>query len=549
MKAANLNTPRISMKLLAVAVLTVPLPAACSGEVDGDASEAHGSSEAKQSMPLGRIQEARFGETGSHSRLAARAPLSQHLSAASAASGAVAGQERPENITPEPNHKMEPPTLGDDPPVQPRSDPNDWTYDGNSPPSVKRLGTNNNVAFEIEVNNQRVMRYEPGLSSLSPNLIGGHPANGVAAPGQIGVTIAGGGAPDGSNLCYSSLCTISGGAFNTGVGEASTVLGGEDNYAGAFATAGGHRSFALGSYSFAVGESVVARAFNSTAFGQFNVGNGTSEFWVSTDPLFEVGNGQDSQNLSNAFTILKNGNAGFGFTQPNHKVMIGHDSTTSNTHVLLHEFANDFARLSFGNNASQNVWHVGALPQAITANALFTIWYQPTGSVIELYGDGRMWLRTLPAHSSANTLCASTSSGSAFIGRCSSSQRYKKDIRAFEPGLEIVERLRSVSFTSVSSGERDLGFIAEEVAKVHPLLATYDEKGRPESVRYMELTAVLSNAIRQQQETIRGQEGKLAELERVVAKQQQLLEENSRTMRSLIDAVKAGATSRLDIKR
>lgn len=47
--------------------------------------------------------------------------------------------------------------------------------------------------------------------------------------------------------------------------------------------------------------------------------------------------------------------------------------------------------------------------------------------------------------------------------------------------------------------------IAEEVAKVNPLFATY-QKGRVQGVKYPQLTAVLINAIKQQQAEIRSQQ-------------------------------------------
>ena len=218
---------------------------------------------------------------------------------------------------------------------------------------------------------------------------------------------------------------------------------------------------------------------------------------------------------------------------------------------MLNETQNDYGRLAFANNTTLNQWHIAGLPNPSAPSALFNIWYAPTGDVVRVAGDGQFWLRTLPAFSSANPLCGSTASGASFIGHCSSSQRYKKDVETFEPGLALVERLRAVSFTSLSSGQRDLGFIAEEVSQVHPILATYDAQGRPEGVRYMELTAVLSNAIKEQQRTIEEQRSALDtqsqkldrqqrqidELEAIVKRQQLSVEANATAMRALSQAV------------
>ena len=76
---------------------------------------------------------------------------------------------------------------------------------------------------------------------------------------------------------------------------------------------------------------------------------------------------------------------------------------------------------------------------------------------------------------------------------------------AFGPaaGLEIVDRLRPIRFTWKESGQPDIGLAAEEVAEVEPLLAFRNGQGQIEGVNYSQLTAVLVNALRQQEERLR----------------------------------------------
>lgn len=133
-----------------------------------------------------------------------------------------------------------------------------WLLTGNSGtnPTTNFLGTTDNVAFEIRVNNQRAFRVEPGSS---PNIIGGL-SNNTAAIGVIGATIAGGGAtacisPPCYNEVSANLGTVSGGMGNLAGGIGATVCGGEDNTAsGADSTAcGGASNNAAGEFSFAAG--------------------------------------------------------------------------------------------------------------------------------------------------------------------------------------------------------------------------------------------------------------------------------------------------------
>lgn len=115
----------------------------------------------------------------------------------------------------------------------------------------------------------------------------------------------------------------------------------------------------------------------------------------------------------------------------------------------------------------------------------------------------------------SSTLCRD---GAAHISFCSSSLRYKKDISAFIGGLDIIHRLRPISFTWKDHPERDLGLAAEEVATVEPRLVTRNSKGEIEGVKYDRLTAVLVNAIKQQQTQIEQQQGQIQSLKKLVCR-------------------------------
>jgi hypothetical protein len=75
--------------------------------------------------------------------------------------------------------------------------------------------------------------------------------------------------------------------------------------------------------------------------------------------------------------------------------------------------------------------------------------------------------------------------------------------------LDVVRRLRPVSFIWKEDGKRDIGLVAEEVNRVEPLLATRNDKGDVEGVRYDRLGIVLLNAVQEQQTQIRAQQQQL----------------------------------------
>jgi hypothetical protein len=89
------------------------------------------------------------------------------------------------------------------------------------------------------------------------------------------------------------------------------------------------------------------------------------------------------------------------------------------------------------------------------------------------------------------------------IASCSSSARYKDAIAPLAVGLNVISRLRPVSFEWKGSRARDLGFVAEHVAVIEPLLVTRNDEAQIEGVKYRQLTALLVKAIQQQQEQIR----------------------------------------------
>lgn len=122
-----------------------------------------------------------------------------------------------------------------------------WSLTGNAGtnPGTNYLGTSDDKAFEIKVNNSRVFRFEP--NSESPNLIGGYSGNWLLSD-LHGVTIAGGGMLDYENRVTDIFGTVSGGGKNQAGNNAgdyldsmgATVSGGAQNTAnGQFSVIGG----------------------------------------------------------------------------------------------------------------------------------------------------------------------------------------------------------------------------------------------------------------------------------------------------------------------
>jgi hypothetical protein len=97
------------------------------------------------------------------------------------------------------------------------------------------------------------------------------------------------------------------------------------------------------------------------------------------------------------------------------------------------------------------------------------------------------------------------------IANCSSSLRYKKDLQPFGDGLSFINQLQPIAFKWKTDNLLDVGFAAEDVAKINPLFVTYNDKGEVEGVKYDRLSVVFVNAFKQQQTQIERQQKQLEE--------------------------------------
>jgi hypothetical protein len=85
--------------------------------------------------------------------------------------------------------------------------------------------------------------------------------------------------------------------------------------------------------------------------------------------------------------------------------------------------------------------------------------------------------------------------GQLGVGACISSERFKKDIDSMDKASEAIFSLKPVTFhyKNDKTNIPQFGLIAEEVAKVNPALIAVDKEGKPYSVRYQQIDAMLLN--------------------------------------------------------
>jgi hypothetical protein len=83
------------------------------------------------------------------------------------------------------------------------------------------------------------------------------------------------------------------------------------------------------------------------------------------------------------------------------------------------------------------------------------------------------------------------------LGTLSSSLRYKEEIKPMDKVSEAILALKPVAFRykkEIDPAQMlSFGLIAEEVAKINSDLITRDEQGKPQTVRYEAVNAMLLN--------------------------------------------------------
>jgi uncharacterized coiled-coil protein SlyX len=107
------------------------------------------------------------------------------------------------------------------------------------------------------------------------------------------------------------------------------------------------------------------------------------------------------------------------------------------------------------------------------------------------------------------------------LGTLTSSKRFKENIEPMDKASDALFALKPVTFRYKKeidpAGKSQLGLVAEEVEKVNPDLVVHDKEGKPYSVRYDQVNAMLLNEFLKEHR-------ELGELKSTVAEQRKGME-------------------------
>jgi Chaperone of endosialidase len=267
------------------------------------------------------------------------------------------------------------------------------------------------------------------------------------------------------------------GDFNTGVGGGTL----SSNTTGTFNTASG--AFALqlnstGDDNTANGEAALnknASGFGNTASGTLALANNTmGSFNTATGRLALFSNESGDANTAVGANALANttgsNNIGIGLDG-------GGDLTTGSNNICIGTsgVAGESGTIRIGAAGSQTATFIAGIAGAGS----------PGGVAVFVTATGK-------------------------LGTVTSSRRVKEDIREIGEESDGLMSLRPVAFRYKpeidSTGLTQYGLIAEEVADVYPDLVVYDRDGRPETVRYHLVNALLLNEVQKQHRSVASQE-------------------------------------------
>jgi len=287
-----------------------------------------------------------------------------------------------------------------------------------------------------------------GTSALAGNIVGGqNTAVGSAA-------LASNTADQNTAIGFQALASNTTGEDNTANG--SSALG--RNIEGSWNTAMGSQALALSTTdgNTAIGAFVLSR----TTGGNYNTGIGSNVLLSNTLGSNNVGIGRDT--LGSNTTGNSNTAVGYG---------AGFTITTGTANVALGAFAGK------GITTGYNVICIG--DGVLGSDVDNSTWI------------GNIWNVTPQSGEVAPVVVSSNGQ----LGVAASSRRFKKDIANVGNISEVILSLRPVTFHYKTDAKEtpQFGLIAEEVAKVNPALVLPDKDGKPYTVRYDAVNAMLLN--------------------------------------------------------
>jgi hypothetical protein len=314
-----------------------------------------------------------------------------------------------------------------------------------------------------------------------------------------------------------ALISNTGGQNNTAVGiDAlfSNTTGFANTATGAFALAAnatGDDNTANGSGALEINQTgsdntaIGFVALDSNTTGGSNTATGVSALFANTTGGFNTASGANTlqRNTNGGFNVANGGFALFSNTTGSNNVADGGDALFSNTTgssniavgaaagVNLTTGSNNIDIGNGGVAADINTMRIGTQGTQVKTFIAGISGTGVSGSAVKINSNGQ-------------------------LGVAPSSVRFKDDIKPMEKASEAILALKPVTFRYKHDLEPEgipqFGLVAEDVEKVNPDLVARDDQGKPYTVRYEAVNAMLLNEFLKEHRTVQELKKQVSEL-------------------------------------
>ena len=266
----------------------------------------------------------------------------------------------------------------------------------------------------------------------------------------------------------------------------------------------------------------VSALFSNTT-GYNNTANGVGALALNTTGRLNTANG-DSALASNTTGSLNTANGSRALlrnTTGNNNTADGYGALGFNT-TGIQNTANGDSALASNTTGSGNIaLGLEAGHNVTTANSVICIGARGADVSNSCY-----IAQIFGATSSGGTGVFINADGK--LGTIMSSQRFKKEIKPMDRASEALFALKPVSFrykTEIDpAGTSQLGLVAEDVEKVNRDLVVRDKEGKPYSVRYDQVNAMLLNEFLKEHRTLEKLEAALRAVNQRLAEQDEKIQ-------------------------
>jgi len=201
--------------------------------------------------------------------------------------------------------------------------------------------------------------------------------------------------------------------------------------------------------------------------------------------------------------------------------------------------ANGFTALRDSTGNDNTALGAGAGGNVTTASNVICIGAGVFGANV----DNSCYIGNIFGSTSANGVGVLVNSNGR-LGTMTSSARFKDDIKPMAKASEALFALTPVTFRYKKeidpAGASQLGLVAEDVEKVNSDLVVRDKEGKPYTVRYDQVNAMLLNEFLKEHRKVETQEKKVQQLETTVTRLEAALKEQAAQIQKVNEKVELG---------